>query len=67
MTGVKRAYRRKGIATALKLRTVAFAQVQGAHLLMTSNNSANPMYQLNLKLGFQTYDAEIKLVKPMSQ
>jgi GNAT superfamily N-acetyltransferase len=66
MTGVKRAYRRKGIATALKLRTVSFAQTHGTRLLMTSNNSENPMYQLNLKLGFETYDTEVKLVKPMS-
>lgn len=63
MTGVKRAYRRKGIATALKLRAISYAQAHGTRLLMTSNNSENPMYLLNLKLGFQPYDVEIKLVK----
>jgi GNAT superfamily N-acetyltransferase len=66
MTGVMRAHRRKGIATALKLQAVAFAQAQGIRLLMTSNNSDNPMYQLNLKLGFQTYDTQVKLVKRLS-
>jgi hypothetical protein len=34
---------------------------------MTSNNSENPMYRLNLKLGFQTYDTEIKLMKKLWQ
>lgn len=66
MTGVKRSYRRKGIATALKLRVISYAQAHDAHLIMTSNNSENPMYQLNLKLGFQTYDVEIKLMKMLS-
>jgi hypothetical protein len=65
MTGVKRPYRRKGIATALKLRTIAYAQAHDIRFLMTSNNSENPMYQLNLRLGFQTYDVEIKLVKKL--
>jgi GNAT superfamily N-acetyltransferase len=63
MTGVKQAYRRQGIATALKLRTITFAQANDILRIMTQNNSENPMYQLNLKLGFQTYDTEIKLVK----
>lgn len=66
MTGVMQTYRRKGIATALKLRSVAFAQAQGTRLLMTSNNSDNPMYQLNLRLGFQTYDTVIKLIRTLS-
>ncbi|MBV7337408.1 GNAT family N-acetyltransferase [Chloroflexi bacterium TSY] len=65
MTGVKRSYRRKGIATALKLRAISYAQAHGIRLLMTSNNSENPMYQINLNLGFQSYDIEIKLVKKL--
>jgi GNAT superfamily N-acetyltransferase len=63
MSGVKREYRHNGLATALKLRSVAFAQAQGTRILMTSNNSANPMLQLNLKLGFEIYDAHLKLVR----
>lgn len=63
MSGVKRDYRRKGLATALKLRSIAFAQARGKHMLMTSNNSANPMLQLNLKLGFEIYDAHLKFVR----
>ena len=63
MSGVKREYRRKGLVTALKLRSIAFAQAQGTRVLMTSNNSANPMLQLNLKLGFKIYDAHLKFVR----
>ena len=63
MSGVKREYRRKGLATALKLRSIAFAQAQGTRVLMTSNNSANPMLQLNLELGFEIYDARLKFVR----
>ena len=65
MTGVRRAYRRKGIATALKLRAISFAQTHGTRTLLTSNNSENPMYRINLDLGFQTYDVELKLVKKL--
>ena len=63
MSGVKREYRRMGLVTALKLRAIAFAQAQGARTLMTSNNSANPMLQLNLTLGFEIYDAQLKFVR----
>jgi len=65
LTGVKQGYRRQGLATALKVRAILFAQAHGVRLVMTSNNSENPMYQINRKLGFQTYDTEIKLVKSM--
>ncbi|MEM7033133.1 MAG: GNAT family N-acetyltransferase [Chloroflexota bacterium] len=63
MSGVKREYRRKGLATALKLRAIAFAQAQGTRALLTSNNDTNPMLQLNLKLGFEIYDARLKFVR----
>jgi GNAT superfamily N-acetyltransferase len=65
MSGVMPEYRRNGLATALKLRSIAFAQALGAHVLMTSNNSGNPMLQLNLKLGFEIYDARLKFVKQL--
>lgn len=63
MTGVLPAYRRKGIATALKVRGIRFAQTQGNLSLMTSNESENPMLQLNLNLGFKPYADETLLVK----
>lgn len=53
LTGVLPAYRRWGIATALKLSTIEFARRQGALTIDTSNEERNPMFDLNLKLGFQ--------------
>lgn len=52
-TGVVRDLRRKGIATAMKLRAIAFAKQHGAQIIETGNEENNPMYQLNLKLGFK--------------
>lgn len=56
-TGVLRAWRRRGVATALKLRIIDFARAYGATQLETDNEENNPMYQLNLALGFQPLPA----------
>ena len=52
LTGVRREYRRMGIATALKLRTIQFAQARGNCTIITDNEANNPMLQINLMLGF---------------
>lgn len=57
ITGVIRSHRRKGIATALKLKAIAYAQQNGAKLIETENEENNPMYQLNLDLGFKPQPA----------
>lgn len=64
-TAVRRAYRRHGIATALKLRTIAFAQAYGAEAIDTGNQEDNPMFQINLRLGFQPKPAKLTFVKEM--
>jgi mycothiol synthase len=52
-TGVKQAYRRMGIATALKLRGIAYAKTHGYSTITTKNNLLNQrMFQLNKRLGF---------------
>ena len=53
LTGVLGDYRRRGIATALKARAAMFAQSFGASEIWTDNAEENPMYQLNLQLGFR--------------
>jgi GNAT superfamily N-acetyltransferase len=65
MTGVLRAYRRQGIATALKLKGIAFAREHDIPLLITHNKSHNPMLQLNLKLGFVIHGAEIMFMQKL--
>jgi len=52
-TGVLPSYRRRNIATALKLKAIAFAAEYGAKTMDTGNEENNPMYQINLRLGFQ--------------
>ena len=67
LTGVIRSHRRRGIATALKLRTIDYAQRQGAATLVTSNEENNPMYEINLKLGFQPKPAWIRYRKQLNE
>ncbi len=52
MTGVRRAYRRRGIATAIKLTSIALAQECKAKCFETGNEERNPMYGINMTLGF---------------
>ena len=44
LTGIRRAYRRRGIALALKLRAIAYAQARGVATVKTSNESAQPAH-----------------------
>ena len=46
-------HRRRNIALALKLKAIAFAKEYGAKTIDTGNEENNPMYQINLRLGFQ--------------
>lgn len=53
-TAVRRDYRGRGIALALKLCTIAYAQAMGVTGIRTDNDSTNqPMWQINQRLGFQ--------------
>jgi GNAT superfamily N-acetyltransferase len=53
LTGVRREYRRRGIALALKLKAVAYAQRIGAPFIRTGNEQNNrPMLAINEMLGF---------------
>lgn len=54
MTGVRRPYRGRGIALALKLLTIRYARARGATFIRTHNDSANtPMLGINRKLGYR--------------
>ncbi len=52
LTGVRRAHRRKGLATAMKLRSIEWARERGIREFETGNEENNPMYQINMTLGF---------------
>ncbi len=58
-TGVHPEYRRRGIATALKTRCIQYAQEHAFKTIVTGNDITNPMYQLNLQLGFKPTPAEL--------
>lgn len=52
ISGVEASHRRRGICTALKLHVIEFAQRRGAIEIDTDNEENNPMFQINLRLGF---------------
>lgn len=53
-TGVLPAYRRRKIATSLKVLAIRYARRQGMHSLLTDNNLRNaPILAINRKLGYQ--------------
>ncbi|MEQ1933938.1 MAG: GNAT family N-acetyltransferase [Fimbriimonadaceae bacterium] len=53
LTGTLREARRLGLATALKAKAMTWAKSVGIERLGTDNEENNPMYQLNLALGFK--------------
>lgn len=67
LTGVLRDERGKGIAMALKLRTVAYAQAHGFREIRTWNDSLNrPMLAINEALGFVKQPAWITFGRDLS-
>jgi GNAT superfamily N-acetyltransferase len=53
MTGTRRAWRRRGIALALKQAQIDAAKAAGLHRLRTANAVQNPMLLVNERLGFR--------------
>ncbi len=63
-TGVLRDYRRRGIATAMKLRGIVHAKAAGAWRLRTYNDATNrAMLSINERLGFVKSPAWIGFVR----
>lgn len=64
LTGVRREFRRKGVALALKLRAIDYAKSSEAARIKTDNESGNSaMLSINESLGFVRGTAELAMVK----
>jgi GNAT superfamily N-acetyltransferase len=66
ITGVIPSHRRQGIAMALKVRGIEFAKAYGATEIRTGNEENNPMYQINLRLGFKPMPAWLSYEKSLT-
>jgi mycothiol synthase len=65
-TGIKREYRRQGLAWALKLSGIRWARAHGAKRIVTANHEGNEgMRVINQRLGFERqlglYEMELRL------
>lgn len=64
LTGVRRAFRGRHIATALKVKTVEYARDHGVREIRTWNEINNtPMLAINVKFGFARQPAWITFIK----
>ena len=61
------AYRCRGLAIALTWQVIELAQHLGARFIQTSNAENNPMFQLNLNLGFQVQSAVVDWEKMLRE
>jgi len=66
MTGVGRDYRRRGLATAIKVDALSRAKAKGLRAMLTTNDEPNKaMREINAKLGYQVLPAHVQLEKPL--
>ncbi|MGL4611412.1 MAG: GNAT family N-acetyltransferase [Trueperaceae bacterium] len=64
LTGIRRDYRKRNIALALKVRSVQVAKANGYTSIRTDNDSSNtPMLAINDKLGFKRGATNLSLLK----
>lgn len=65
-TGVDRQYRGRGLARALKLKTIEFARAQGIEEIFTGNDIDNKrMLSINIPLGYQAVPSQIEIAKDL--
>ncbi len=68
LTATDPAYFGRGIAWALKLHTIRYAQEHGHRQIQTWNDSENqPMLSINLRLGFRPLPAWITMAREFSR
>ena len=68
LTGVRRGWRRKGVAQALKLKAAEYARAHGVATVDTQNHSTNrPMLAINERMGFVKQPAWLYLKKDFGE
>ena len=61
--GVLKEFRRKGIATALKIKAIEKLLKKGVTEVRTDNEENNPMYKINVALGFKPVPFSLEYMK----
>jgi len=65
-TAVDRDYRGRGIARAVKLKTVEWAQANGIKIMFTANDYENkPMLSINIPLGYVEVPADLEVMRDL--
>ena len=61
--GVLKEFRRRGIATALKIKAIEALLKKGVTEVRTDNEENNPMYKINVELGFKPVPFSLDYMK----
>ena len=61
--GVLKDFRRKGVATALKIKAIQKLLKKGVTEVRTDNEENNPMYKINVALGFEPVPFSLEYMK----
>jgi len=61
--GVLKEFRRRGIATAIKIKAIEILLNKGIIELRTDNEENNPMYKINVNLGFKPVPFSLDYLK----
>lgn len=65
-TGVSREYRSRGIARAVKLKTIEWARANGVDAIFTGNDIENKaMLSINIPLGYEAIPNQVEIVKDL--
>lgn len=67
LTGVVRDFRRYGVATAVKVKSLTAAKAMGMKYVQTENEENNPMFDLNVRLGFVERYGWLQFVKSLRE
>ncbi len=67
LTGVRREYRRRGIALAMKVHALRWCKDRGYKEVRTDNEVNNPMFLINERLGFVADPAWVAYVKMLRE